>query len=448
MSDKDNTHEYVERTADEMALVQRQFRGTGYDGVPYIAPPAPGHDVKGFWHYFPAHTRSGYSAHAIALHQQLVDGLKIPTSLVPHRNEAIDFELFPKDRAAFLGKWIKDILGLPEAVIVSLPPELGMYDLARALVSYVAGPECTKASEHVIKTVVNSDKLTALWCVSPFTARAYLAGGADPSKVKVVRPAICDGFWRLMFRSLTSFQARTREEFVFGTVGTWHERKGFHDLVRAYFRAFRRDQPVQLHIRTSSLDSRLTIKKFEEKVVAEIAEIAENEFGDSDYPASKKQPRIKLITGTDASELEIIEWIGGLDALVNPSYAEGLGIPQMWALAQGVPLVTSDFGAVGEFCDALASDLARPFRHRLVPVPASMRGHAAIWADDSCWGGYEVDDLAASMTEAVKRIVVLGDRQRMASAVRSHFSFAACRESVVDAVKQVARPEIANEWGL
>ena len=93
------TDEYVDRTADEVQILERQFKGGGYGGQqPYIAPPAPGHDTKGLWHYFPAHGRSGYSTHAIALHRMLLDEMKIPTSLVPHRMAALDIDQFPEDR--------------------------------------------------------------------------------------------------------------------------------------------------------------------------------------------------------------------------------------------------------------------------------------------------------------------------------------------------------------
>lgn len=434
------TDEYVDRTADEVQILERQFKAGGYGGQqPYIAPPAPGHDTVGLWHYFPAHGRSGYSTHAIALHKMLLDSLKIPTSLIPHRMAALDIDQFPEDRAKMLTKWMADAVGLPEVMIVSLPPDIGMYDMTRALVNYVAGPECTEASQYTA-AFVNHDKITALWCVSPFTARAYTNAGVDPSKVFVVRPPICDGIWRDMFTPLDQIKPSERSTFVFGTLGTWHERKGFHDLIRAYFSTFKRTDDVELHIRTSSTDSKLTIKKFEEKVIAEIAEIAKAEFGDDNYPASKKQPRIKLLTGTALSEQQVITWLGSLDCFVNPSYGEGLGIPQMWAMAQGVPLVSSDFGAVGEF--VVGTDFV--FKSTPTPVPASMRGHAAIWGEKSMWGGYDVADLARQMryvaeTRPVRNPVLAQD-------VREHFSYAKSRQGLVSALSHVCRHEVLDGW--
>lgn len=450
LADPDSLHteveEFLDRTSDEVAVLERQFKGGGYGGQPpYVAAPAKGHDTKGLWHYFPAHARQGYAAHAIALQKLLLDELRVPTALVPHRMAGLDIETFPADRADMLTKWMADGVGLPEATIVSLPPETGMYDSSRALVSYVAGPEATLASEFAVQ-MVNSDRLTALWCVSPFTARAYKAAGANPDKVFVVRPPICDGIWRDMFKPLADIKPRVDGPFVFGALGTWHERKGFHDLVRAYFSEFKREHPVELHIRTSSMDSKLTIKKFEELVISEIALIAKNEFGDDNYPASKKQPRIKLLTGTALTEQQLIDWIGSVDCFVNPSYAEGLGIPQMWALAQGVPLVTSNFGAVGEFMnDPTTPSGGAVFASVLVPVPVSMRAHSPIWGAQASWGGYDIADLAEAMLEmASKRLRF----QETAQYTRTYFSNKECAPSLKTALAQLCRPEVFKSWGL
>jgi len=415
---------------------------TGYQ---YVAPPAPGYDVHGLWHYFPCHGRTGYAAHAIALHSLLIDELKVPTSLVPHRNAAIDIDKFPRDRFDMLLGWMKHICGHPEAFIVSLPPELKMYEQTRALVNYVAF-EATKVSEFAAQNVCNDEKLAALWCVSEFTARAFLSSGVDSKKVFVVRPPICDGPWKAMFTPLDELE-RTQHgsTFQFGTVGTWHERKGFRDLVRAYFREFKRSEPVELAIRTSHLGDELTIKKFRDKVVDEIAAVA-REFGDDDYPRSKKMPVIRILLGTDLSDAELIKWLGSIDCYVNPSYGEGLGIPAMWAAAQGLPIVSSEFGAVGEWL--LSSQVARSmmFPARQVLVPTSMMSLNSAFAVDSLWGGYDVGDAAVAMR------VAYADRhgpdREGAEYTRNYFSYRACAPSARSALAFVSRSETLAKWGI
>lgn len=439
--------EYTDRSAEEMADLENQF-GAGKipRGYAYVAPPAPGHDTKGIWHHFGAATRSGYATQAIALHQMLLDALRVPTSLVPHRHASIDIDDFPSDRKDMLIRWMADAVGLPEVLVVTLPPETTMFGMARSLVSYTAGPECTHVSPYAVN-LVNSEELDALWCVSDFTARAYTTAGVDTKKVWVVRPPICDGVWRDAFVPVDQIPIRRNPDapFIFGVLGTWHERKGFYDLVRAYFSEFKRSENIELHIRTSSMDSADTIRKFEERVIADIAQIAK-EFGDDNYPASKRQPKIKLLTGTSLTDHEVIKWLGSLSCYVNPSYAEGLGIPHMWAMAQGVPIVTSDFGAVGEFCSEIQGAGTCVFRAARTPVPASMRAHSPIWGDGSLWGTYDPKDLAQSMRHMVD--VRMDDGPWIARTVRHHFGYDRCYTGLEKALAHVGRPEILKSWGL
>lgn len=450
MSDtSDQVPEYVDRTEEETVLLERQFKGeAGYKGYAYVAPPAPGYDVRGVWHHFSAQTRSGYAAHGLALHQQLLDLL--PTQLVPVHGGGLDIAEFPDDRAELLTSWMSNAhgVGLPEALICSLPPDPILHEsmkgMTRSLVDYVAGPECTIVSPFAA-SMVNGPDLAALWCVSEFTYNAYVAGGADLRKVRYIRPAICDGIWRDMFKPIDAIAWHKRDVFVFGTLGTWHERKGYRDLLRAYFSAFKRSDNVELHIRTSSLDSRMTIKRFEEKVISEIAEVAK-EFGDTNYPDSKRQPKIKLITGTALSDREVIEWLGSLDCYVNASYAEGLGIPQTWAMAQGVPLVTSDFGTVGQLAKSAQLDLGTVyglFMSEPSRVPSSMRSHSPIWHEYAQWGTYDVTHLAAAMTGQYMN----GHSANSALArwTRELFSFDACRPLLREALGVVMRNDF-NGW--
>lgn len=333
-----------------------------------------------------------------------------------------------------------------------------MHDMSRALVNYVAGPECTLASPYAVGLVnarpEDGASMAALWCVSRFTARAYLRAGADTNKVFVVRPPICDGIWRDMFKPLESVDRHGEQRqgpVVFGAMGTWQERKGFEDLIRAYFSTFTRSENTELHIRTSALEGNETIRDFEARVIKDIAKIA-LEFGDDNYPASKRQPKIKLLTGTGLSESGVIDWLGSIDYYVNTSYGEGLGIPHTWALAQGVPVLTSSFGAVGELAEdvhlnlksAGFGPLLQPHPAELVRVPASMRAHSPIWGSDGKWGTNDVHLLGSRMRAL--RDGCVPHNAEVASLVRGLFSYEGCAEDARRAVARICRPEVVAEW--
>jgi glycosyltransferase involved in cell wall biosynthesis len=177
------------------------------------------------------------------------------------------------------------------------------------------------------------------------------------------------------------------------------------DLVRAYFSNFKREEPVTLVIRTSPLNSNLTIKKFKEQLTAEIAEIA-REFGDENFPVSRRMPKLTLELGTDLTDQGVIEWLGSLDAYVNPSYGEGLGIPHIWSKAQGVPLVSSGYGAVGEMVveiqKAIGATRDHLFPFQSTPVDPEMLKLGLMFERSTRWGTYRREDLAREMRNAVE----------------------------------------------
>jgi len=239
------------------------------------------------------------------------------------------------------------------------------------------------------------------------------------------------------------------EPFEFAALGTWQKRKGMHDLVRAYFGAFQRDEPVKLTIRTSPFTREYTIRQFGEFLTKEVAEIA-REFGDDDFPASKKMPRLSFLMGTDATDQELIEWIASMDCYANPSYGEGLGIPHTWAKANGVPMVSTEYGAVGELLReiSLESGSSNDFfvEHRLAPVDPEICKVALMFDRKTEWGVYEPAAFGAAMRmafECGRRLDESG-----ASHVRDAFSPQTCTAPVAKALVTLLPPEKNEEWHL
>lgn len=392
-------HEYQDRTPEEVDTLTRGFSSTPYGGYAYVAEPAPGFDVRGIWHTFHTDSRSGYAAHAVAVSWMIAEELRIPLMLVPHRAKDIDVDRFPADREEMFSRWhsYKNAVGIPELLIVSLPPEMQMAGVAPRMIYYSAY-EATKVSRWTADCV-NSDQMEAVWCVSDFVRRAFIEGGAKPEKLDVIRPMLCGGAWKLPEVPALA----PRDEFVFGTMGTWHHRKGFHHLVRAYFTEFKREENVVLNLRTSLFGAGKTIREFTESVVAEIAEIA-SEFGDDNFPSSKKMPRIRLQTGTELTDAQVIDWLGTLDGYVSPSFGEGLGIPAVWAKAMGAPLISVDFAALGEMVREVSGmssgqSMDLLVDGTLVPVPPQMQAISPMFTPDAQWADYEPAAFGAKMRQ-------------------------------------------------
>jgi len=449
MSDKPEDLGYEDRSVEEMAALERRFMNPHGRGN-YVAKPAPGFDTHGVWHCFGTGSRSGYATHAIAMHWMLSKGLGIPAQLVPHRNQDIDIERFPADRYDMLFGWHKEGVGHPHMLLCSYPPEVAseLDGMGPPLVPYCAF-EGTKVGEFT-RELCNGRAFHSVWVVSDFVRNALLSGGVAASRVSVVRPPVCDGPWS-MYPEADLRRAKSRpitpdDPFVFGALGTWQKRKGFHDLIRAYFSSFKRDEPVKLVVRSSAFGEYVTIRQFKERVTAEVAEIA-REFGDDDFPTSKKQPRLQFLLGTDATDQDIIEWLASIDCYANATYGEGLGIPHIWAKANGVPLVSTGFGAVGELLHEVADHGAIDtiVAHWCEPVDEEICRIALMFDRDSQWGMYEPRELGNAMQQQYEQ----GRRyDPTASMITEMFSVERCLPGLRAAMRGVVGSEWAEKWDL
>jgi glycosyltransferase involved in cell wall biosynthesis len=418
MSDKEGVApEYEARDPKALDALREVVASKPIAGYQYVAEPAPGWDTHGVWSSFGTEYRSGYSVHAAAATYAIAEGLKIPMQLVPHRHIDIDPEKFPADRRDMYGRWHDGRIGLSHLLVASYPPIEAAYlkDLAPRLVCYTAH-EAATVSTFAAK--ICNENFDETWLVSEFARRAFADSGVQ--NARTVRPMLSGGPWQP--KATTPRQGT----FVFGTQGTWHARKGMLDLVRAYYGEFSATDDVLLEIRTSQMGGRrLSIDEF-------LGKVADDIRGEK-TKFSKALPRVKVYAGTDLTDAEVIAWLGGLSGYVNPSYGEGLGIPPLWAAMSGVPVVTSTFGALGEyFGQENQSASNRLFAHHLTRVDPSMPATNRIYDHDQLWGGYEVADLAAAM----RQVYAQGQTRDLALAGRTQSDFS------LDAAVAALRPRL------
>jgi glycosyltransferase involved in cell wall biosynthesis len=363
------------------------------------------------------------------------------TQLVPHRHSDIDIDKFPPDRYEAYFRWLKSYVGQPELLVVSYPPDIaarmgetkdGLSDGVHDKIVPYCAYEGVGVSEYVVGLC--NKMFAQVWTVSPFVSRALIDSGVKPELVRTIRPVLYEGPWGSWPTKEYGGEIAADKPFRFGMMGTWQERKGVIDLVRGYWSSFKRSDPVVLCIRTSPIGDAVTLARFEKKVIADLAKLAD-EFGDFDFPASKKQARIIIETGTSLTDAEVIDWIGDLDCYVNASYGEGLGIPAIWAKTFGIPMVSTAFGAVGELLAEVPSSVDKIVSHKLAPVGQDMQRFNLMFGDDSMWARYDPIEFGAAMRAAFD-----ANRQRSVSqamATRNAFHFDACSAALRTALGEV-----------
>lgn len=387
MSDNDliqSPADYVPPPAKALDALKTVLEGTAFTGYNYVAEPAPGWDIDGVWSSFATQYRSGYSIAATAVTHALSEGLGLPTQLIPHRHVDIDPDLFPADRKTLYDQWHESKVGRAHMLVATYPPIETTYlkDVAAHLVCHTVS-EATRISAFTVE--ICNKNFDEIWVMSDFCRRAFVESGVREELVRTVPTMLYGGPWKQKFATT----GRTGP-FRFGTQGTWHARKGMLDLVRAYYGAFSANDEVILEIRTSQMTGRLlTIKEVLEKIAGEIRQI-KTEF-------QKPLPKISLHAGTDATDQQVLDNLADLDCYVNPSYGEGLGIPPLWAAMAGVPVVTTTFGAPGEYFTKRASPIDRLVPHYLAKVDPSMPSLNRIYDFDQEWGRYDVPTFGAAM---------------------------------------------------
>ena len=95
----------------------------------------------------------------------------------------------------------------------------------------------------------------------------------------------------------------------------------------------------------------------------------------------ERDPRCVVLRQTMSGE-EVAILIEACDCYVSPHRSEGFGLTVAEAMAQGVPVIATDYSGVADF---LSPDVGYPLRYRLTEIEEEVGPYpkGAIWADPS-----------------------------------------------------------------
>ena len=131
-----------------------------------------------------------------------------------------------------------------------------------------------------------------------------------------------------------TFHLSSRASFRFLHVSSCFPRKGADVLLKAFKRAFRADDDVEL-----------VIKTFANPHNQIHAWLTNARAGDSGFPA------VQILEG-DYTDAQIKALYEQCDALVAPSRAEGFGLPMAEAMLSGLPVIATGWSGQTDFCTA------------------------------------------------------------------------------------------------
>lgn len=146
---------------------------------------------------------------------------------------------------------------------------------------------------------------------------------------------------RLYFPELEA--PREHPEFTFLFFGTWRKRKGWPQLIEAWFREFDASDNVRLLLKTD----RITLGQ------RGIDEIRRSLGLTKDFAPISFETRV-------LNEEAIPLLIKKADCLIAPTLGEGFGLPGLQAMALGVPVVTTNYSGCQDYATAETATLIEP----------------------------------------------------------------------------------------
>lgn len=170
--------------------------------------------------------------------------------------------------------------------------------------------------------------------------------------------------------------------FRFLHVSSVFERKGPEFLLSAFMAQFTADDPVELYIKT--------FPNPHNNIHAQLAQLS------ADHPHA---PRV-IIDEAEMSNEALNALYRSSHTLVLPTRGEGFNLPAAEALALGLPVIVTGFGAHTDFCTTMTSSLI-PYRFDL--------SQSHLNAGEGCWVTPELRALGALMQQSIEEVRTQSD---------------------------------------
>lgn len=166
---------------------------------------------------------------------------------------------------------------------------------------------------------------------SEFNRRGWIASGIPEDKISAL-PVAVDSF--LYNPNGPKYEIKNRKGFMFMSSGDFTERKNFEAVIEAYVKEFDADENVTLLLKVHYGGF---VKRFRRDCANRIREIVKR-F------KPENTPRV-IFYGDKISNHAMAALYRSADCFVLTSRGEGLGMQYLEAMASGIPVIASDWGA-------------------------------------------------------------------------------------------------------
>lgn len=178
-----------------------------------------------------------------------------------------------------------------------------------------------------------SQYVDEVWVPSRFVRDNFLQGGVSPEQVRVIPWGINPAVFHA---GAVPLALKTRKRFKFLYVGETSPRKGIDLLLKAYLHTFSPKEDVCLVIKDINCQN-----YYARNASAHLIRQCQ---------AQGLAPEIEYVDAM-LSEAEMAGLYTACDCFVQPHRASSFGAAVLEAMACGLPVITTEYGGVLEFCD-------------------------------------------------------------------------------------------------
>lgn len=175
--------------------------------------------------------------------------------------------------------------------------------------------------------------LDEIWVPSTFVRESFIRSGIPDEIVQVIPNGVDTGLFR---PKAPSIPLKTKKKYRFLFVGGTIWRKGPDVLLRAYHDAFTSRDDVCLVIKDMGKDDIYNRQTYKDTIRR--------------WQEQEGLPEIEYLDA-DISIAEMPGLYTACHCLVHPFRAEGFGLPIIEAMACGLPVIVSGYGASMDFCN-------------------------------------------------------------------------------------------------
>lgn len=219
--------------------------------------------------------------------------------------------------------------------------------------------------------------VTEVWCPTTWVADCYIRSGVPEARVAVVPNGVDTELLRPdgPVRVLATSKSR-KLLFVGGTI----TRKGIDVLLRSYLHTFSATDDVCLVVKSFGASHVYRGSTIDDQLAA--------------VAADPTTPEVELID-EELTDEEMAALYRSCDVLVHPYRGEGFGLPIAEAMASGLPVVVTGYGACLDFCD----------EENAVLVPATVTPVEARHLGPSSIGYWWAEPDEAALGQILRRVV-------------------------------------------